>query len=191
MILVVTSRKLCKENFFDRIEKIARQKPKGIILREKDLGTNEYKQLAIKCKDICYSYGVPIIINSYIDIAIELDIKDIQVSINLLNENLDKISFFKSVGVSVHSIDEAIIAQNNNATYLIAGHIFNTDCKKGLKARGIEFLNNICNSVNIPVYAIGGINKTNYNIIKCTKAQGVCIMSSAMQSQDLKGLLNY
>lgn len=191
MILVVTSRKLCKENFFDRIEKIARQKPKGIILREKDLGTNEYKQLAIKCKDICYSYDVPIIINSYIDIAIELDIKDIQVSINLLNENLDKISFFKSVGVSVHSIDEAIIAQNNNVTYLIAGHIFNTNCKKGLKARGIEFLNNICNSVNIPVYAIGGINKTNYNIIKSTKAQGVCIMSSAMQSQDLKGLLNY
>ena len=66
--------------------------------------------------------------------------------------------FFKVIGTSVHSVEDAIKAEQLGATYMTAGHIFATDCKKGLPPRGLDFLKNVCDAVEIPVYAIGGIN---------------------------------
>ena len=66
--------------------------------------------------------------------------------------------FFKVIGTSVHSVEDAIKAEQLGATYMTAGHIFATDCKKGLPPRGLDFLKNVCDTVQIPVYAIGGIN---------------------------------
>lgn len=67
-----------------------------------------------------------------------------------MNENAAK--EFETVGVSVHSADEAVLAEKMGATYVTAGHIFATDCKKGLEPRGIEFLKNAVSSVDIDVY---------------------------------------
>lgn len=78
--------------------------------------------------------------------------------------------------------EEAIEAQKIGATYISAGHIFATDCKKDLPPRGLEFLKEVCNSVTIPVYAIGGIKLSDVQmdeIIKCG-AKGGCIMSGMM-----------
>lgn len=78
--------------------------------------------------------------------------------------------------------EEAIEAQKLGATYISAGHIFATDCKKDLPPRGLEFLKEVCNSVTIPVYAIGGIKLSDVQmdeIIKCG-AKGGCIMSGMM-----------
>lgn len=66
--------------------------------------------------------------------------------------------FFNVIGTSVHSVEDAIKAEQLGATYMTAGHIFATDCKKGLPPRGLDFLKNVCDAVLIPVYAIGGIN---------------------------------
>ena len=64
---------------------------------------------------------------------------------------------------------------------LIAGHIFITDCKKGAAPRGLAFLQQICDAVNIPVYAIGGINAQTYPELQASSAAGACVMSYAMK----------
>lgn len=81
------------------------------------------------------------------------------------------------IGTSVHSVAEARRAQQLGAVYVTAGHIFATDCKKGVPARGLEFLQTICESVCIPVYAIGGIHQENMAQVLQTRAAGACCMS--------------
>ena len=93
------------------------------------------------------------------------------------------LAFFSAIGASVHSVDEAQRAQVLGATYLTAGHIFTTDCKKGLPPRGLQFLQEVCQSVSIPVYAIGGITLDPQKIetVLSCGASRVCIMSGMMQ----------
>ena len=67
------------------------------------------------------------------------------------------------------------------ATYLTAGHVFLTDCKKGVPARGLDFLADVCRAVNVPVYAIGGINDKNAGDCIQAGAAGVCMMSGYMR----------
>lgn len=69
---------------------------------------------------------------------------------------------------------------NLGATYITAGHIFATDCKKGVPPRGLDFLSSVCSFVNIPVYAIGGISPVNAQKAIDAGAEGVCIMSGLM-----------
>ena len=80
----------------------------------------------------------------------------------------------------MHTASEAKEAQELGADYLIAGHIFSTDCKKGVPARGLTFLKEVCDSVTVPVFAIGGITKDRIEDVLSTGAKGICIMSEAM-----------
>ena len=99
------------------------------------------------------------------------------VNFSLQEQDCKKIVF----GVSIHSVYEAIEAEKLGADYLIAGHVFETDCKSGLKGRGIEFIQNVCESVSIPVIAIGGISESNINMLVDTKVFGVAVMSYGMR----------
>ena len=94
-----------------------------------------------------------------------------------------QISDFHKIGTSIHSVEDAIEAQRLGATYVTAGHIFTTNCKKGLPPRGLDFLKNVCDAVTIPVYGIGGIkfNPQQWNDLKEQGASGGCIMSGMMQ----------
>ena len=83
-------------------------------------------------------------------------------------------------GFFVYSLEEAKLAQELGAAYVTAGHIFATDCKKGVPPRGLEFLNEVCESVRIPVYAIGGIHKGNLPLVDRSRAAGACMMSEYM-----------
>ena len=86
----------------------------------------------------------------------------------------------------LHSVEEAVEAQNLGASYITAGHIYATDCKKGLAPRGLEFLKEVCDSVTIPVYAIGGIDVdgTRRDEVKMCGAAGSCIMSGMMSCRN-------
>ena len=83
--------------------------------------------------------------------------------------------------VSVHTVEEARNAEKLGADGLIAGHIFVTDCKKGLAPRGLEFLKEVCAAVSIPVFAIGGIDDSNSDAVRLAGAQGECRMSWYMR----------
>jgi thiamine-phosphate pyrophosphorylase len=180
MLIVVTNRKLCIDDFFQRLRQLAQGKPHAIMLREKDVPLTEFEDLALKVKDICEQYQVPLIINQNIAIASKLNLHNIHLSIEKARKYKNNVSSFRNIGVSVHSLEEAKEAQSLGASYLIAGHIYQTESKKGIQPRGLTFLQEICNTVSIPVFAIGGISKNRVKDIKKTGAKGVCIMSEAM-----------
>lgn len=161
------------------MEKIAIAGPDFIILREKDLDRANYITMADAIAEICGKYGVPLIPHTYVinKMAVHLPLPVLSKS-----ESIPDVPF----GVSVHSIDEARKAESIGASYLTAGHIFFTNCKKDLAPKGMNFLQNICKSVNIPVYAIGGINADNIAKIADTGADGACIMSGFMTCSDPK-----
>lgn len=190
-VTVITNRKLCREDFLARIEKIAGAQPHAIVLREKDLTEEEYKELAIKTLNICSRYGTTCILHAYTDVAIELGVKAVHLPLNVLKTlTPTERKRFTTLGASCHSVSDAIKAQDLGATYVTAGHVFETDCKKGLPGRGIEFLKEICRSVTVPVLAIGGISEKNAEAVRRSGASGVCVMSGAMTCDDVVGYLS-
>ena len=189
-VLCVTDRLLCREDFLSRIERLAQARPKGIILREKDLSESEYKSLAEAVLEICERYVTPCILHSFADIAIELGVTNLHLPLPALRElTPSKMSGFTVLGASCHSVEEAEEAEALGCTYITAGHVFDTDCKKGLAGRGLDFLKQVCESVSIPVYAIGGINEENAGQTINAGARGVCVMSSAMSCGDPRSYL--
>lgn len=179
-VLAITNRKLCKEDFLTQIKKIARSNVESIILREKDLTEKEYYQLASQVIDICEHYKKRCILHTYIDVALNMKIANIHLPLTIAIEQCDKISRFERVGISTHSIEDAIIAQRLGATYITAGHIFATDCKKGVPPRGLTYLEEVCKVVSIPVFGIGGVTIENAKEVINHGAQGICMMSSLM-----------
>ena len=190
-IICVTNRNLCKEDFLKRIEKIVVAHPAGIILREKDLTKEEYRNLAKQVLQICEKHQVSCILHSFTDEAIELSAEAVHLPLSILREMTEEQrSRFKVLGASCHSLEEALEAERLGCTYIIAGHIFATDCKKGLPGRGLDFLKSICENVSIPVYAIGGINGENIADVRNAGAKGACVMSGFMQCEDVETYLN-
>ena len=181
-IISVSNRHLCGD-FFGRLKELSLLGIQ-IILREKDLDEQEY--LAAAKKALAVSGNI--ILHSYVNAAKELGCKKIHLPMHLL-ETAD-ISSFDVVGVSVHSAEEASRAERLGASYITAGHIFATDCKKGIPPRGIGFLSGVCKAVDIPVYAIGGITPGNAADVLNAGAAGICVMSSLMQTDDPASLLN-
>lgn len=189
-IFCVTNRHLVEGDFSRQIERIAQAGPSGIILREKDLSYPAYEKLAGQTRAICGQYGVPLVLHTFTDAARSLEIRSIHLPYPAFDAMgpKDK-AWFETVGVSVHSVREAESAWQAGASYLTAGHIYATDCKKDLPPRGLSFLAEVCRSVRIPVYAIGGIHPQNAKSCIEAGAEGVCLMSPFMQAKDPKKCL--
>ena len=211
-IIAVTNRHLCSRPFMEQLERICKLHPHAIVLREKDMPEAEYLSLARDVTALCKEYDVQCILHSFINVALELNHPYIHLPIlekyaaapcqhfmpdvisTLSHKNAaDYQQFFKVIGTSVHSVEDAIKAEQLGTTYMTAGHIFATDCKKGLPPRGLDFLKNVCDTVQIPVYAIGGINIASSegddstlnvprlkDVMECGAAGG-CIMSGMMR----------
>mgnify|MGYP004673094393 FL=1 len=189
-LICITNRKLCSNNFLDQIEMIASAHPKAIVLREKDLSEKEYEQLARQVMQICQKHGTQCILHSFSNVAIALGAVAVHMPLPLLQKMTpQEKSHFQIIGASCHSLEEAKEAQDLGCTYITAGHIFLTDCKKGLPGRGLPFLEEICKSVRIPVYAIGGISSQNIESVRKTGAAGACIMSGFMRCKTVEEIM--
>lgn len=182
----MTNRKLVRGDFLERLKEIARQRPAGILLREKDLTPEEYRKLAREVQSICKKAGVPCILHSFTGVAEELEADALHLPLPLLRKlpGEDR-GRFRQLGASCHSVADAREAQSLGCTYITAGHIFDTDCKRGLPGRGLEFLREVCRAVTIPVYAIGGIEPKRMAEIFAAGAAGACVMSGPMVCGDV------
>lgn len=189
-IVCVTNRKLVKaydENgsflpFLEKIKEAAKKKPAFIILREKDLSPDDYKELAKKVFEICDGEKLSCVLHYFYREAIELGAKKIHLPLHILeNMTEDEKKCFDVIGASTHSVEDARRAKELGASYITAGHVFATDCKKGLAPRGLQFLADVCDSVDIDVYAIGGISENNMKQCIGRGAKGVCMMSGFMR----------
>lgn len=191
-IIAVSNKSICPFNYIEQIKKIGYSKVSAIIIREKYMDDFEYKNLL----ENIYNTKIKktkIIPHNHIKIVKELKIPYIHLSYKNFYENIGNLEYFNLVGVSVHSVSEAVFAEKNGSNYITCGHIFKTQCKENLAPLGTEFLKSVVSSVSIPVIAIGGINQFNINKIKETGANGACIMSEFMKSKqplELLSLLN-
>ena len=182
-VIAVTNRKLSSRPFLEQMERVCKLHPKAVILREKELSEEEYAELAAEVLTLCKQYQVPCMLHTYLETARELQHPYIHLPLFLLREYNGNLNDFLAAGCSIHSVEEAKEAQKLGATYLTAGHIYTTDCKKGLPPRGLDFLREVCNVVTIPVYAIGGIHAGTGQIREVMEcgASGACIMSEMMK----------
>lgn len=190
-ILCVTNRRLCPEDFLTRVNKIAAAHPAGIILREKDLPEAEYQALAAAVLEICKASSTRCMLHQFAGVAVRLNAPALHLPVyQLRNLPAGERAMFSALGASCHSVEEAVEAESLGCTYITAGHIFNTDCKRGLPGRGLDFLAQVCAHVSIPVYAIGGITPQRIAAVKQAGAAGACVMSSIMTSGDPGGYLS-
>ena len=196
---IITNRKLCEnENLEKQIENIFSAYEKKIILknfdivaltlREKDLNKNEYLKLIEKVYPICQKYKINLILHQNYDLNLDdkYKIDGIHLSYSIfksLNQNIkaELIKKYKRIGVSIHSLNEAKEVENLGASYVVAGHIFETDCKKGLKPRGLKFVEDLSSTLTIPIFAIGGIDEKNSLSVINSGAFSVCMMSNLMK----------
>ena len=196
---IISNRKLCEnKNLEKQIEKIFSAYERKInlknfeivalTLREKDLNKNEYLKLIEKIYPICQRYKINLILHQNYDLNLDdkYNIEGIHLSYNIfksLNENIkaELIKKYKRIGVSIHSLEEAKDVESLGASYVVAGHIFETDCKKGLEPRGLKFVEELSSILTIPIFAIGGIDEKNSLSVIDSGAFGVCMMSNLMK----------
>ncbi|MBO5524452.1 MAG: thiamine phosphate synthase [Roseburia sp.] len=200
-IIAVTSRKLCTRPFLEQLERVAGQHPKAIMLREKDLPEETYERLAGEVLTLCRNYDVELILHNFPAVAKKLGIRTVHLPLGELRKFRDgggavgicsacfpgkaegRRGDGLNIGCSVHSPEEAKEAEQLGAAYLTAGHIYATDCKPDIPPRGLSFLREVCRSVTIPVYAIGGIGLKGGRLEEVMEAgaKGACVMSDFMR----------
>ena len=165
-LIAVTNRHLWSRPFTEQITRVCKLHPKALILREKDLPEEEYFSLARQVKEICEQFKVPFIPHFYPAVARELGCDRLHLPLPLLLENPKVVSDFHTVGTSIHSVSEAVEAEKLGASY----------------PRGLPFLQNVCQAVQIPVYGIGGIkiDEAQLHELKNAGAAGGCVMSGMM-----------
>jgi thiamine-phosphate pyrophosphorylase len=182
-LFLITNRKLAADgNLFGVIEQAIAGGINGIILREKDLPANILLKIALKLKEIIAGRRVLLIINNNLEVANALPADGYHTNYDNFMKRQEIFNGLK--GVSVHSLEEAIKAEKNGANYILASHIFPTDCKKGLKPKGPQLIKDIKKNTNIPVIALGGISPQNSNQILDAGADGIAVMSYIMQSSN-------
>ncbi len=181
--ICITNRKLVSGDFLSQIGRVLSKKPCAIILREKDLSETEYEELAKQVKKLCDGSETLLILHSFSGVAKRLGADSLHLPLSaFLKMSEEEKSCFKHIGVSTHSVEDALLAEKNGASYVTAGHVFATDCKKGVPPRGLSFLREVCDAVSIPVYAIGGIHEQNMEACKARGAAGICMMSEYMRN---------
>ncbi|MBD5638228.1 thiamine phosphate synthase [Clostridium botulinum] len=159
-----------------------------VQVREKNVSTREFYNVAKEVKEVTDHYKVPIIINDRLDIAQAIDAHGVHLGQNDMHLNIARriLGKDKIIGISVGNVREALEAENNGADYLGIGTIFPTGSKKDVDAIiGIDGLSKIKNNISIPSVAIGGINKANFKDVLNTGIEGISVISAILDEDDI------
>ena len=185
--IVITNRHLVQGDFLKQLEKVTKLHPHALILREKDLADDAYESLAKKVFDLCKREDITFFLHTKIEIARKIGCQNIHLSIPVLKglsetEKKALTEDFCEISISCHSMEDVEIAMAGGATQIILGTIFETECKKGVLGKGVEFVREICQKCPLPVYAIGGMNLQRLALVIDAGAAGCCMMSGFMQT---------
>lgn len=157
-----------------------------VQLREKNASSNDFFQTALNMRKITATLGVPLIINDRADIALAVDADGLHIGQDDLPYEAARRIFGqdKIIGVSTHNLAEAKDAALRGADYIGVGAMFTTRTKTDANPTNIDELRRICEAVEIPVVAIGGINKKNVPLLKNTGLAGIAVVSAIVAEQD-------
>lgn len=177
-----------KQSLYEQVESALKGGATCVQLREKELDDEAFLKEAIEIADLCKQYGVPFFVNDNVDIAIKCHADGIHIG----QEDMEaarvrqRVGNDMMIGVSVHTVEEALEAVNNGADCLGVGAMFSTSTKTDVDVLSKETLRDICAAVDIPVVAIGGISKSNISELARTGVDGVALVSAIFAADDIE-----
>ena len=176
------------ESFLEKVETACRSGITIIQLREKNLTTNQYYQLAKQVKEITDAYQVPLIIDDRLDICLAVDAAGLHIGDDELPVSVARkvLGPEKILGVTAKTVKRALEAETSGADYLGTGAIFPTTTKENAPITLISTLKTICQTVAIPVVAIGGLTSENIDQLIGTGIAGVAVVRDLMQAEDIE-----
>lgn len=177
-----------KQSLYVQVESALKGGATCVQLREKELDDEVFLDEAIELGALCKQYGVPFFINDNVEVAIKCHADGIHVGQDDMKaaEVRKKVGNDMIIGVSVHSVEEALEAVKNGADCLGVGAVFSTSTKADANVLPKETLNDICAAVDIPVVAIGGINKSNISALSGSGVDGVALVSAIFGADDIE-----
>lgn len=176
------------ENFLEKVETACRSGVTIIQLREKNLTTNQYYHLAKQVKEITDAYQVPLIIDDRLDVCLAVDAAGLHIGDDELPVSVARkvLGPEKILGVTAKTLKRALEAETWGADYLGTGAIFPTTTKENAPITLISTLKTICQTVAIPVVAIGGLTSENIDQLVDTGIAGVAVVRDLMQAEDIE-----
>ena len=176
------------ESFLEKVETACRSGVTIIQLREKNLTTNQYYQLAKQVKEITDAYQVPLIIDDRLDVCLAVDAAGLHIGDDELPVSVARkvLGPEKILGVTAKTVKRALEAEEGGANYLGTGAIFPTTTKENAPITLISTLKTICQTVAIPVVAIGGLTSENIEQLIGTGIAGVAVVRDLMQAEDIE-----
>lgn len=176
------------ESFLEKVETACRSGVTIIQLREKNLTTNQYYQLAKQVKEITDAYQVPLIIDDRLDICLAVDAAGLHIGDDELPVSVARkvLGSEKILGVTAKTVKRALEAETSGADYLGTGAIFPTMTKENAPITLISTLKTICQTVAIPVVAIGGLTSENIDQLIGTGIAGVAVVRDLIQAEDIE-----
>ncbi len=175
-----------EDEFLYRVEKALKGGVTLMQLREKNKSTKEYIELAEKVHAISKRYNVPLIIDDRVDVALAIDAEGVHLGASDMPIKTARkiMGEDKIVGATAKTVPWAKQAYEEGADYLGVGAIFPTTTKVKTVLTSTDTLREICESVPIPVNAIGGLNISNVDVLKNTKIDGLCVVSAIMKANN-------
>ena len=176
------------ENFLEKVETACRSGVTIVQLREKNLTTNQYYHLAKQVKEITDAYQVPLIIDDRLDVCLAIDAAGLHIGDDELPVSVARkvLGPEKILGVTAKTVKRALEAETSGADYLGTGAIFPTTTKENAPITLISTLKIICQTVAIPVVAIGGLTSENIDQLIGTGIVGVAVVRDLMQAEDIE-----
>ena len=176
------------ETIFDQVEAAIRGGATLIQLREKELPFNAFLDEAIEMKALCERCNVPLIINDNVEIALRSGANGVHVGQDDMRAaDIRKMAGRNLiVGVTAKTVEQALDAQAAGADYLGSGAVFGSSTKTNARPMTRETLSAICAAVDIPVVAIGGINRNNISELRGTGISGVAVVSGIFAAEDIE-----
>ena len=177
-----------KQTLYEQVEDALRGGVTCVQLREKELDEDAFLKEAIEIKELCHKYRVPFFVNDNVEIAIQCGADGIHVGQEDMAAGAVRalVGDRMMIGVSVHTVEEAIEAVKNGADCLGVGAMFSTSTKLDADVLPMQTLADICHAVDIPVVAIGGLNKNNIAKLAGTGVDGVALVSAIFAAEDIE-----
>ena len=189
LLYAITDRgSLDKKVFFEKIEEALQGGVTILQLREKELDEDSFTDEAIEVKSLCRKYGVPLIINDNVNVALKSGADGVHVGIEdmPIDEIRRKAPDSFIIGATCKTVEQAQSAERLGADYMGVGAVFPSPTKKNAVRITREQLKEICSSVSIPAVAIGGITLENAGELKDGGMSGIAVVSAVFSADDIQ-----
>ena len=174
-------------SLYDQVEQTILGGATFIQVREKELDKEDFLNEAVEIQKLCKAHHIPFVINDNVEIARSIDADGVHVGQSDMKAGDVRalIGSDKILGVSVQTVEQAVLAEKNGADYLGVGAVFQTGSKADADDVSHETLKAICEAVSIPVIAIGGITKDNVMQLAGSGICGIAVISAIFAQKDI------